>query len=200
MAYDSIWERLNDITRRVVDATGCSKEEAQADICRAVADGVIQFQARLKQHATRHMTSKAELEGTAFDRLTTIKPDNLDWEQSRPLKPWLVKSGAHRLPGFWKLDWVELSRTDIERIFGDPPTRGDSKLPSSGGRQRVSKSGPSLERAKRVIGELYPRLPPDQATLPNKHFCSHVRAKLKELKLPDVSDDTILRAAGRRRR
>ena len=45
MAYDSIWVRLNEAIRRVMDATGCSKEEAQADICRAVADGVIRIRA-----------------------------------------------------------------------------------------------------------------------------------------------------------
>ena len=63
MAYDSVWERLNEAVRRVMDATGCSKEEAQADICRAVADGVIRFRGRLKKHATGHMTSKNVLEG-----------------------------------------------------------------------------------------------------------------------------------------
>ena len=43
MTYDLVWERLNEAVRRVMDATGCSKEEAQADICRAVADGVIRI-------------------------------------------------------------------------------------------------------------------------------------------------------------
>ena len=52
MAYNSIWVRLNEAGTRVMDATGCSKEEAQADICRAVYDRAIRFQAKLKQQAS----------------------------------------------------------------------------------------------------------------------------------------------------
>jgi hypothetical protein len=42
-------------------------------------------------------------------------------------------------------------------------------------------------------------IPPDQATEPNVNLCRRVSAKLNEAKLPNVSDDTILRAAGRRK-
>ena len=66
MVYVSVWERLNEAVKRVMGATGCSKEEAQADICQAVADGVIEIRCRLKNHATRHMTSKDVLEGTGL--------------------------------------------------------------------------------------------------------------------------------------
>jgi hypothetical protein len=52
-----------------------------------------------------------------------------------------------------------------------------------------------LERAKRVIDELYPDGVPDQATVSNKKLCQRVREKITEA----VSSDTILRAAGRRR-
>ena len=61
------------------------------------------------------------------------------------------------------------------------------------------KSRPAFERARRKIEELYPDRVPDQATESNASLCRRVSAKLKEEKLPDVSDDTILRAAGRRK-
>jgi hypothetical protein len=31
IAYDSFWKRLNEAAKRVMDATGCSEEEAQAE-------------------------------------------------------------------------------------------------------------------------------------------------------------------------
>jgi hypothetical protein len=57
------------------------------------------------------------------------------------------------------------------------------------------KSRPSFDRAKRVIGELYPNGVPDQATVSNKKLCQRVSEKLTEA----VSSETILRAAGRRK-
>ncbi|MEA2907854.1 MAG: hypothetical protein QOI12_5241 [Alphaproteobacteria bacterium] len=200
MTYDSVWECLNEAVRRVMDATGCPKEEAQADICQALADGLIGFWGRLKEHANRHMTSKDVLEGAAFAIRTPIRPKDLDWEQSRPRKPWTVRQGSHRLPGPWTLEWIKLSRTDITSVLCAPRARrGDAKHPSSGAKQRTPKGRPSFDRAKRAIDELYPDGPPDQAALPNKQFCGRVRDKLKDLKLLDVHDDTILRAAGRRK-
>jgi hypothetical protein len=142
------------------------------------------------------MTSKDVLESPAFDRLTTIKTDDLDWEQSRPLKPWLIKSGAHRLHGWWNLDWIKLSSPDIVSVLcGNEQARPPTAAPKG----QEKKLGPGITRANRAISELYPAGPPDDAVLPNKQFCGQVRAKLKDLKLPVVSNDTILRAAGRRR-
>jgi hypothetical protein len=57
------------------------------------------------------------------------------------------------------------------------------------------KSRPKYDRARRVIEELYPNGVPDAATVSNKKLCKQVGEKLSEA----VSDDTILRAAGRRK-
>ena len=65
--------------------------------------------------------------------------------------------------------------------------------------RRHGKSRPALERAQVVIKELYPDGVPDQASEPNASLCRQVSVKLKEAKLPNVSDDTVLRAAGRRK-
>jgi hypothetical protein len=61
------------------------------------------------------------------------------------------------------------------------------------------KGKPGRERALRVIVEIYRGDVPDQAAEPNKRLCERVSNRLKELGLPPVSDDTILRAAGRRK-
>ncbi|HWX13789.1 MAG TPA: DUF445 domain-containing protein [Methylocella sp.] len=49
-----------------------------------------------------------------------------------------------------------------------------------------------------IIKELYPGGVPNQVTEPNVNLCQRVSVKLKEARLPNVSDDTILRAAGYR--
>jgi hypothetical protein len=64
---------------------------------------------------------------------------------------------------------------------------------------RRRKSQPALERARRIIVELYPDGVPQQAMEPNVALCRRVSSGLKASKLLDVSDDTILRAAGRRK-
>jgi hypothetical protein len=63
---------------------------------------------------------------------------------------------------------------------------------------RHSPGRPQQERAQRVIDEIYPGGVPSQADLPNKKLFGKVDERLKHLGLDGVSDDTILRAAGRR--
>jgi hypothetical protein len=84
------------------------------------------------------------------------------------------------------------------------PEALDAQLPvGNSPRERVAqprtKSRPAFERARRVIGDLYPDAVPDQATVPNKSLCKQVNEKLKEMGQPPVSQDTVERAAGRRK-
>jgi 7-cyano-7-deazaguanine synthase in queuosine biosynthesis len=87
-------------------------------------------------------------------------------------------------------------------LTGDEPAiqadaeDGEVRAASRGSR---SKSRPALERARSAIEQLYPEGVPAQATEPNTNLCRRVGQKLKQGGLPTVSDDTILRAAGRRK-
>lgn len=127
-----------------------------------------------------------------------IKPDELDWEQSRPLKPWPIRREIFGLPGTWDVEWIELLRTDVTDVFCISGTQGEFARPVASERG-ASRSRPALERARGAIKELYPQGVPGQAAEPNAHFCRRVGERLKQNGLPDVSDDTILRAAGRRK-
>jgi hypothetical protein len=62
-----------------------------------------------------------------------------------------------------------------------------------------ARSRPSFERAFGVIKKIYPSGVPEQAVEPNAILCRRVGEKLKESGLHGVSDDTVLRAAGRRK-
>jgi 7-cyano-7-deazaguanine synthase in queuosine biosynthesis len=85
----------------------------------------------------------------------------------------------------------------IDEVEAEPASAGHGAPEPQ--QRRHGKSRPALERARGAIRELYPDGVPDQASEPNASLCRHVSAKLKEAKLPNVSDDTILRAAGRRK-
>src|SRR5262249_15565653 len=61
-------------------------------------------------------TSKASLEGKAFEIPTEIKPEDFDWEASRPIKPWFVRRGCS-LAGHWDLAWIQVSRADVKKAL-----------------------------------------------------------------------------------
>jgi hypothetical protein len=63
--------------------------------------------------------------------------------------------------------------------------------------QPRARNRPARERARNAIKELYPNGVPKHE--PNAHLCRQVGQKLMATGLRDVSDDTILRAAGRRK-
>ncbi|MGC1358941.1 MAG: hypothetical protein WA851_24695 [Xanthobacteraceae bacterium] len=70
--------------------------------------------------------------------------------------------------------------------------------PDIGGRRR-NRERPTRARAQRAINEIYSSGVPDPATEPNTLLCRKVGRWLKDKGLPDASDETILRAAGRRK-
>lgn len=115
------------------------------------------------------------------------------------MKPWVVPRGSYGLPGHWNLEWIELSRTNLAAVFC--PAKEDARVQPASSRQNAKgRSSPALERTKRVIQRLYPAGVPEQADQPNAILCRYVGEELKKQGLTSVSDDTILRAAGRRRK
>ena len=99
--------------------------------------------------------------------------------------------GYHRV-----IDDVLLRREEVMQQW---PAFGRAPLPDDLPAER-SRSRPMREGALCAIREIYPDGVPDQATEPNSRLCRRVGDKLKEARLPAVSNDTILRAAGRRRK
>jgi hypothetical protein len=195
MAYVRAWQRLSDAIESVTAAAGRSREEAKADICQAIADRTVKIQGKPKRHTIRPVTSARVLEGKDFEIPAEIKPTDLDWEKSRPVNPWAVPREVFGFPGYWELEWIELFSADVMNILCTPAEPGGpAERPSN-----KSRSRPSSERAQQAIHELYPHGVPSPADLPNSLLCRQVGEKLKERGLPHVSDDTILRVAGRRK-
>lgn len=203
MAYTPDWEPLADALKRVT-ATGASEDEAKTDLCRAMADRKIDVRVRVA-------ASDYGMRGQVFSDGNVgvpphLRPGDLDWAQSRPFGQWSIgpRLGEHYewIRG-WEnrsLDLIEVSTADVTNVLiaGAGVSASTSKG-AGGSAQPIEKSRPTIERARRAIDELYPDGVPDQATEPNVSLCRRVAAKLKDAKLPPVSDDTILRAAGRRK-
>jgi hypothetical protein len=200
LAYESPWERLSDAVERVMAATGVSRDQARADICRAIADGAVKIRCKLKKHRTRHFTAAdTVLKGTDFQIPTDLKSQDLDWENSRPLKAWSIPHGTNRIWGDWELEWIEVFRTSVEKVLCQS---GELGVPNQHARKADAppRKRPAFERAADAIRHLYPDGVPTQAAVPNAILCRRVGEILKERKQEHVSDDTILRAAGRRRK
>jgi hypothetical protein len=190
MAYVSEWEPLLDATHRVMATAGMSKDQAQIDICRAIADGAIKIRGALGRHG--YQTAKgAVLQGADFQIPPEIKPADLDWEKSRPRKP--------SIPGFWDLEWIQVCRADVTKALCATSRRDEASQHRSSKKSATRRNRPVLESAKAAIKELYPEDVPGQAAEPNSLLCRRVGDLLKQMGRPHVSDDTILRAAGRRK-
>jgi hypothetical protein len=199
MAYESRWEKLSEALIRVMKAGGLSKDEAQSDICQAIADGAVNIQGKVGRHITKGTYDPTVLEGRDIQIPTEIKSGELDWDESRPVKPWFVRSKPNRHGGPWQLEWIKLSRADVTNVLCTAGEQGKPAQPTSSETGSTTRNRPAFERALGAIKELYPRGVPEQATEPNANLCRRVGDKLKNEGLPDVSDDTILRAAGRRK-
>lgn len=105
---------------------------------------------------------------------------------------------------------VYLDDADIEAwLAGQTPAQVDSKPENDPAEKQDTQSeatrkrgSPTLDRAKQAINELYPKGPPTQAELSNPLLCKDVVEHLKDKKIEPAdipSEDTILRAAGRRK-
>ena len=95
------------------------------------------------------------------------------------------------------MDWIEVFSADVTKLCTSRSQGEATQRPSR--TVATHRSQPAFERARRAINELFPKGVPGQADVPNATLCRRVGVKLKNDGLPNVSDDTILRAAGRRK-
>lgn len=202
MAYTPDWEAIADALKRVM-ATGTTEDEAKTDLCRALADRKIDIRVRIA--ASGYGRQRQVFSDGNVGVPPHLSPNDVDWTQSRPLGPWLIgpKLGEH-YSWNWEnrpLDLIEVSTADVIAVLcGTAGHRSDNEPAVRATKeQRRDKSRPQLERARNAIRRLYPEGVPGQAEEPNKTLCRRVGDKLKQTNLPTVSDDTILRAAGRRK-
>jgi hypothetical protein len=121
VAYVRDFEPLADALKRVLAATSVKEDEAKRDICHAIADKKIAVQVRVD-------TSDLSFGGRTYCRGNVavprhLNPDDFDWLQSRPLKPFSIVP----LPGenyYWYasrqgrvIELIELSTADVTNLL-----------------------------------------------------------------------------------
>ena len=209
MVYISKWEELSQALTRVM-ATGIGEDAAKRAICDAMADGNISARIRCPLEPEWMVHEDVFIP-------PRLNPDDLWW----PLSRWNISSRPHRyelglsLPDqlpLWKAEKIELRRehvtnalcTSIEATLVEPKATARDAASKRVASKRARRN-PKIERAQRVIKELYPAGVPDQAELTNKELCHAVGQHFKNRsgnpgqRETQLLDDTILRAAGRRK-
>jgi hypothetical protein len=79
-----------------------------------------------------------------------------------------------------------------------PPTHTQAAQPTQLG-ERTPQKRPLRERARSALNKLYPKGDPDQVSVSDAELISAVKAQINKEGKKGLSDDTILRAAGRRK-
>jgi len=103
--------------KRVI-APGVAEDEAKTDVCRAMADGKIAVRVRVA--TSNHGTGGGVYSGGNVGVPPHLGPSDLDWVQSRPLKPWSIgpMPGQHYVwTDGWQdrpIDLIELSTADVK--------------------------------------------------------------------------------------
>ena len=156
MAYVPDWERLADALKRVTAATGIAEDEAQQDICGAIADREIRIRFCIAKEDAfpRGFVEGTVRNGEEVDIPIDLKPSDFDWKNSRAFKPWPIHAdrrlaelnlasvtryskSASRFRAKWHLEWIELNRTDVTKVLiaagaGRPVVEAKLKKPERG--------------------------------------------------------------------
>jgi hypothetical protein len=213
MVYIPKWEELKEALARVI-GTGIGENDAKRDICNAIADRNVRVRIRCSLQPEWKVSEEVFIPPRLY-------PEDFWWSESR----WNVAKRPHRyelgllqdLPDglrLWEAAYIELCREDVTNALctalGKTPAKADAIARNESGASKIVASkrerlNPKRERARRALSELYPSGVPDPITLTDKELCRAVWdhfekrvANPSQRPLP-LSDDTILRAAGRRK-
>jgi len=88
VAYTPEWEPIGEALKRLV-ASGMSEREAKRDLCRAIAEGAIDFRVHLSADPNRH-SAPTMVRAAEVDVLWRFSSDDIDWQKSQSLKPWSI--------------------------------------------------------------------------------------------------------------
>jgi hypothetical protein len=171
LVYTPIWETLAEALSRLVSA-GSTVQEAKFDLCRAIADGAIEIRLLLAEDPKRHLSASA-VSSEGLDVPARILPGDIDWRQSRPIKPWplaekrldeptLVYSSRVRQHVERSIDTVQVRSLKVSRLIGTPPSAAPK--PASAPPIPKSRSGAKSQGIKNAICELWPEGRPDNLT------------------------------------
>jgi hypothetical protein len=109
------WESLGDALARVMAVREPDVEEAQTLICQVIADRRVEVLVMTDRHEVKQRSGKYQLSGSDLEIPLHLKPSHFDWDSSRPVKAWSVKSGRLPVEGRWLMRSIVLRREDVTR-------------------------------------------------------------------------------------
>jgi hypothetical protein len=151
--------------REFLTASGLSASEAETDICRALREGKIRPTCAIERVTFRGPTVDPEtfrrMDRTRF-RLRVpadLASEDLDWENSRPRKPWPLSEGY-----FAHIARLALRRRHLEREFSvvEAKATNDAREEADAEMKRAE-----AERKRKHTVELAAREAPGQTSPPN---------------------------------
>jgi hypothetical protein len=95
---------------------------------------------------------------------------------------------------------IEVSARALKNVFLSVESTRDAGSRQAGVVKTGARSRPAYDRAMEALKSLFGGNIPSQADTPNSVLCNKVGKWLKDNNKPSVSDETILRAARRRRK
>jgi hypothetical protein len=123
--YDPDWLSLLDARERL-RARGAAQAEVETAICLAARD--LKFRIRVTIGGVIYAPTGATLDPTYIRALefkeghklrlrvpSDLKPEDIDWDNSRPTRPWPYGPWQHQLLA--QVSRIEVSRADFERTF-----------------------------------------------------------------------------------
>lgn len=207
LAYSPEWETLADALRRLV-AAGSTGSGTKRELCDAIADGVISVQLVLAEDARRGLP-QILVSATELDLPACLLPGDIDWQQSRPVKPWLptrrplsepitlyASRVAHLLDR--TIETIKVRSSDVSRIFV-PATLVGSR-PAQDSPSRKSGSGAKTLGVEKALNHLWPEGPPDGLSAKDRNNLVRNYMTENKLSIPTDLPKAIQRALRKRDR
>jgi hypothetical protein len=135
--YVRAWDRLADAVKFVMTA-GDMETEARRGLCQAISDGTLAIRVYPGKNVRTLMNASGTvLDGKDVEIPTRLCPDDFDWNNSRPLQPWAVRRDRSRQLSsggcYWHIDCVEVSKSDLLRLFCEPQAQNSTCVRGAGG-------------------------------------------------------------------
>jgi hypothetical protein len=178
---------LPDALWRVV-ASGVAVSEAKIEICQAVADGKIRIRVMVSEREPNVGGRLLEIGDVEIP--PRLVPNDFDWANSRPSRPWMTgpdnRNPAERYLVNWpwkprSLQWVQLRTTDIVEVLCEGVAQ-----PTPGTAQEKAQRSSSRKRhqfvADYIAGKNAAGKRPTQGELEKTAVAAGIRGAREELR------------------
>jgi hypothetical protein len=131
------WERLSDAVKRVM-LTDATESEAQLAFCRAISNREIRVRIYLGkfERSDFYLVPTIGVEAGLIIP-AQLEPQDLDWVQSSPLRPWRDAADVSSIFPNWRQDRIEVFSADVTKALCGRRQAEGARAGRIGRRERV---------------------------------------------------------------